>query len=367
MALLVLALWTPGAASTGPAGGARTGGTLRIGVVGVQSLDPAISYEIGGSQVLSATCAHLMTYPDKPLPEGLRVVPEVAAAYPRVSRGGRQFTFTLRRGFRFSNGRPVTAAAFARAINRLLTPAVESPGAQYAREIVGADAVMAGRARSASGVVARGYRLIVRFTKPVPDFPARTTMHFFCAVPPNLPADPEGLGVIPAAGPYRVTSFIRGRRVTLNRNRFYRGRRPHHVDRIVVDLSASGPGELVDRVASGRLDSVWVPATSYFERFATLKRRYGINRSRFFVKPGLFLRGFALNTSRPLFRNNAPLRRAVNYAVDRSALLRERGTGAGTLTDQYLPPSLPGAPKQHVYPLRGPNLRRARALASGHR
>jgi len=36
------------------------------------------------------------------------------------------------------------------------------------------------------------------------------------------------------------------------------------------------------------------------------------------------------------------------------------------LTDQYLPPSLPGFEDVRIYPLAGPNLRRARALARGH-
>jgi peptide/nickel transport system substrate-binding protein len=191
-------------------------------------------------------------------------------------------------------------------------------------------------------------------------------MPFFCAVPPSLPADPEGVGVIPGAGPYHVTSFVPDRRITVERNRFYRGRRPHHLSSIVVDLTTTDYDELIDRVEAGSLDWAFAPATVYFARLAELKQKYGVNRSRFFVRPGLFLRGFALNTSRPLLRNNAPLRRAINYAADRPALLRQRGPGAGTPTDQYLPPGLPGAPKSHPYPLGGPNFRKARALAKGH-
>jgi ABC-type transport system substrate-binding protein len=47
--------------------------------------------------------------------------PEVATVYPRVSRGGKTLTFAIRPGFRFSNGAPVRASAFARTINRELS------------------------------------------------------------------------------------------------------------------------------------------------------------------------------------------------------------------------------------------------------
>ena len=67
-------------------------------------------------------CAHLMNFPDAPPPAGLRLVPEVATGYPRVSRDGKTYTFTLRSGFRFSDGTPVQASAFAHAIERLIAP-----------------------------------------------------------------------------------------------------------------------------------------------------------------------------------------------------------------------------------------------------
>lgn len=306
-----------------------------------------------------------MSYPDKPLPEGLRVVPEVAAGFPRVSRDRRTYTFTLRSGFRFSNGAPVRASAFARAINRTLAPGMNSPAAQYTREIVGAEDVLAGRRPTARGVVARGNTLVVRFTRPVPDFAAQTTMPFFCAVPPGLPADPEGIGAFHAAGPYYVSEYPRGRRVVLRRNRFYGGARPRRVDRFVVDLSADSQGEVLDRIEQDRADWGWVAPPFYAGR--GLVAMYGINRSQFFVKPALIFNGFALNMSRPLFRNNARLRRAVNFAIDRPAIRRaRRGALSERLTDQYLPPALPAFRNARIYPLNRPDLRTARSLAQGN-
>ena len=73
-----------------------------------------------------------------------------------------------------------------------------------------------------------------------------------------------------------------------------------------------------------------------------------------------------LNTSRPLFRNNPKLRQAVNFAVDRKALARERGLSPADATDQYLSPVTPALQGRAHLPAQGPDLKKARALAKGH-
>jgi ABC-type oligopeptide transport system substrate-binding subunit len=328
-------------------------------------MDPAIANTQASWSLLDLTCARLMTYPDKPGPQAYRLVPEVATGLPRVSRDGKTYTFTLKRSFRFSDGKPVDARAFARAINRTLAPDLRSLGTRYMEDIVGARAVQAGRATTASGVVARGYRLVIRLMRPFGDFPARTSMPFFCAVPPNLPADPEGRGAFPGSGPYYVSEYRPGQRVTLRRNRFYRGTRPHHVDGFNADLTGSSPQDVLDRIEDGRADWGIIPPPLYFAPERGLVRKYGINKTQFYVRPGFTLRAFMLNTSSPLFRGNAPLRKAINYAVDRSAFPGAGDPGARA-TDQFLAPTLPGFRDAKIYPLRGPDFGKARALARGH-
>jgi peptide/nickel transport system substrate-binding protein len=370
---LPLAILAAAAALLGAAGASgrtsdssiRKGGVFRVALQSgaVDFVDPALSYSVWSWILVDTTCARLMSYPDKAPPEGFRLQPEVAARYPRVTNDARTFTFTLRRGFRFSNGQRVTASAFARAMNRTLAPGIESPGAQYTQDVVGSDAVLAGSTQSAAGIVARGNRLVVRLKHPTPDFPARTTMPFFCAVPPTLPTDPEGLDTSPAAGPYYVAEYLPGASILLKRNRFYRGRRPHHVDSFVVDLRSATSEEVLDRIEQGRAD--W--GNTGLVEAPRLAAKYGINRSRFFLKTGLTSRGLAFNTSRGVFHNNPRLRRAVNFAVDRSALRRAIGGPlTASLTDQYLPPGIPGYRDAHIYPLPRPDPRKARALARGH-
>ena len=359
----LLAIGVHGASAT--AAKVPDGGLVRVLLHGpdVGSLDPALAYDASW-YLLDTTCARLLTSASGSHGSS-GLVPEVAVGYPRSSPDGKTLTFTLRSGFRFSDGAPVRASAFARAINRMLAPSMKSPWAKYLRDIVGAERVLSGRSEAATGVVASGNRLVIRLTRPVPDFAARTT--FLCAVPPALPVDPEGMAEFHAAGPYYVAEYRPGERVVIRRNRFYGGDRPHHVDGFDVDLRASSQEEVLDRIERGDADWGWALSPVYLDPARRLAAKYGVNKAQFFLQPGPVFRGYAFNTSRPLFRDNPRLRQAVNFAIDRSAFRRVAGGRfSSRLTDQYLPPGMPGFRDARIYPLDGPDLRRARALARGH-
>lgn len=366
VAVVGAALALTSAGSGSERAGPPKGGTFRIVFAPpeqLDSMDPAIANTQASWSLLDLTCARLMTYPDKPGKAAYRLIPEVAAGPPKISRDGKTYTFTLRRNFRFSDGKPVDARAFARAINRTLTPGLRSLGTRYMEDIVGARAVIARRARSASGVVANGYRLTIRLVQPLGDLPARTSMPFFCAVPPNLPADLEGRGEFQGSGAYYVDEYRPGQRIVIKRNRYYGGKRPHYVDGFTVDLTAASPQDVFDRIEDGRADWGIAPPPLYFASERRLVEKYGL-KGQFQVRPGFTFRGFVLNTDRPLFRGNPQLRQAVNYAIDRKAYAPP---GLGTrLTDQLLPPSLPGYRNAKIYPLDEPNLAKARRLARGH-
>ena len=113
----------------------------------------------------------------------------------------------------------------------------------------------------------------------------------------------------------------------------------------------------------GKADLAFAAAS----QFDQLVRRYGVNRSQFFVftSPEGSPRMLILNSRRPLFRNNPNLRRAVNFAIDRQALGAAIGSHGVSLTDQFLSPHAAGFRDVRIYPLRG-DMRKARALARGH-
>jgi peptide/nickel transport system substrate-binding protein len=153
--------------------------------------------------------------------------------------------------------------------------------------------------------------------------------------------------------------------VVLERNRFYRGSRPHRVARIAFELNPD-PDALVDMGERGDIDYLAI-APPFARRAEELAAKYGTNKQRFLVRPIPSILLLALNTERPLFRNNPQLRRAVNYALDREAVVgAEAGRYYNIPTAQFIPPNFPGYRPLHVYPRLHPNLVKARALARGH-
>jgi ABC-type transport system substrate-binding protein len=350
----------------------QEGGTLVIGIAVFDHIDPALTLApnaqtLASALVLSwgvgdATCALLFRYPFAPPPVvRYDLVPEVATGSPAVSRNGTTYTFTIRKGYRFSTGAPVTAASYARAINRVLNPSMRSPAAEYLQAVVGADAVRQGRAATASGVRVAGDRLIIQLSRRVPDFPARMATPYFCPVPPGLPVDPEGVGApLPGSGRYYVAEFVRGSRVVLERNPYYRGPRAHHLDRLVIEVGDDA-ATTTRKVEAGEQDvALGVPLALLPEIVA----KYGVNKTQWFVIRSPMMFYLIMNTSRPLFRNNVKLRRAVSFAIDRTVLAAALGPTAFSATDDYLPYGLPGYRDGQVYPLR-PDVAKAQALARG--
>ena len=219
--------------------GGRGGGTLRVlSPWDVDSVDPALASDNLSQQFIYATCAALLSYPDKAGPAGSLLRPEVAQSLPTRSPDSRTYTFKIRRGFRFSppSDQMVTAQTLKDTIERTLNPRIQSWAAADLADIVGARAYMAGKAAHISGVTAHGDTLTVRLVATAPDFPSRIAMTAFCAVPTNAPLDENGGEPIPSAGPYYVASYAPNHGLVLARNPNYHGSRPHHFARIQLTI-----------------------------------------------------------------------------------------------------------------------------------
>jgi ABC-type transport system substrate-binding protein len=368
--LLVGSAFASSASSAGPAkaGGseAKRGGTLRINLstTDFEYLDPALAYDAAGWQVLYMTNLMLLNYPDKPAPEGSRLVPDAAAGFPRVSRDGRTYTFTIKSGLRFSDGSAVTAAAFKRAFERAASQQQGSPAIAFIHDVVGADERNEGKTGSVTGISANGQTLTIRLKRANPTFLAEIAMPFFSAVKPNMAIDSKGLNVYPSAGPYRIASRAIGSQVVLERNRFYKGNRPANADRILISTNTDVNQSLL-QVRAGQVDydQFGLPPTAHDD----LSRQYGVKKGgngRYFVNTGINTTYLALNASRPAFAK-VNLRKAVNHAIDRPSMLRVAGKYAGKRTDQILPPNMQGFRDAALYPIKGANPVRGRALANG--
>jgi peptide/nickel transport system substrate-binding protein len=364
------------ASGLGSPGQAAPSGVFRYSLdTDIDYVDPALAYYSFSWEIEYATCSMLVTYPDAPAPRGARLVPDGAAAMPTVSRNGRTYTFRVRSDRRFSDGRQITAENYAAAINRDLNPKMESRAQPFLEDVVGARAVIDGDAKQAAGVeVLSRFRLRITLRKRAPDLLARLAMPFFCAIPAKLPINRDGVAApVVGSGPYYIAEWQKKRRIVLRRNRFYRGPRPRNLAAVEYEIGL--PQSTIKlNIDQGRTDHGVLPPVAHAE----LGSRYGVRRSspgRYFVNPTRRILYLAFNHERELFGKpgggpgaglgNVPLKQAVNFAIDRTAMLAQLGAYAASFTDQYLPPTMPGFSNKAIYPTR-PDIARARALARGH-
>jgi ABC-type transport system substrate-binding protein len=367
-ALVLGAAFLVAAGLAGATRGFATGGVLRIGYEGASvQIDPQLAYVSTSWTLEYATAAKLFNYPDRPGAAGAVLRPEVAAGY-KVSRDGRTYTFTLRRGFRFSDGSPVTAKNFAYAIDRVANYDLASPGVPFITDprgtnIVGARAVNDGHATHVSGVTAKGYRLVIRLTRRDATLLTKLAMPFFQATSLRLPLAKEVVGAYPSAGPYAFTRNTPNTLTELRRNRYYRGLRPRNLAGVEVWWNLDQQAAYRE-VEAGSLDEGPLPDAEV----RGVARKFGVNKSRFWVKANNCVGYVGLNSRRALFRNNVALRQAVNWAIDRRTLLAPLPPYSGSPWTHLLPPTAPGSvTTKKLQPYRGaPNLGKARRLAAGH-
>jgi peptide/nickel transport system substrate-binding protein len=330
-----------------------TGGTLRVvDPMDIVSLDPALNMGDFAWALEDATCATLMIFRDGPAPEGDTVQPEAAAGPPAISRDGRTYVFEVRRGLRFSDGSPLTAGNFARALGRVLDPVMRSPGAYLFSDIL--------------HVSASGLRLRIELREPSGDLTTRLALPLACPVPLGFPVDPAGVPLMVGSGPYYVASHVPDSLLVVKRNPYYAGSRPHLIDGLTVTVGGDVNSD-ISAVEDGQADMLMGPIPS--ESRAPLAQRYGVNKGQFFRIPGRAgTAALVFNTSSPLFRDNVALRQAVNFALDRAAIVGQTPSGllSNTPTDQISSSWIPGWKNYSLYPLTGPDLARARSLAQGN-
>jgi peptide/nickel transport system substrate-binding protein len=342
----------------------KKGGTLRVDQRSdFDFIDPSLAYFSHSWQGNFWADCKLLNFPDKEASAGgLRIIPEVAAALPAVSKDGKTYTFTLKKTYKFSNGSQVTAANFKYAFDRNSNKAMSSPATTFMEDIAGEPAANKGNGKI-SGVKAIGkWKLQIKMSKVAPDLLARMTMPFFAAIPTNTPINAEGVGAPRAScGPYYYASWDKGRQIVMKRNTFYKGPRPANPDTIVENIGIALDAQRL-RLERGDTDIGGFPPA----QAAELRDKYGVNKGRFFVKGQAVFWYLNFNHDQPLFKGNNKLKEAVNYAIDRPQMVRQHGALGGQRNEQILPIDFPGFRNWNIYPLAGANVAKAKALASGN-
>jgi peptide/nickel transport system substrate-binding protein len=321
-------------------------------------LDPGLSDTTEGWGVMWNVYLPLLGYRHVSGTVGATLVPYLARSLPHISRDGRTYTLTLRKGLRYSNGTRVKASDFKKTIERDFV--LDSAGAGFFRNIVGADRFAKRLKGGIRGIVVDDARrtIVIHLRAPQADFDNVLASDFAAPVPANAPSSDASLHPLPATGPYEITSYRPRSRIVEVRNPYFqawrfRGNVPAgNPDRVTWDIVPSAAVAL-RRVLSSQDDWMsYYPVPS--SRLAAIEQRHA-SRLRTFTPANLLY--FFMNTRVPPF-NSLEVRRAVNYAISRRWLKRLAG-GLGHTTENILPRPYPSFRPHHLYPH---NLRLARRL-----
>jgi len=364
------------ASASGSSPSIKKGGILKIGGTGnLDSVDPAIAYGTTSWWFEFSTRANLYTYPDRAGAAGGKLVPEVAKRFT-VSRNGKVYTFILKRGYKFSDGKPVTAKSFAYAIQRALNKDLGSPAGPFVNDknavnIVGSAAVQAGKTNNVAGVRASGYKLRIKLVRADPNLITILAMPFFQAASSKLPLKSEVINIngtkdLPTAGPYAWSFNDPNHQANIARNPNYHGPRKHNISGAQFNMRLN-VNTCYNQTKAGDLDIGCVPPAE----IPAVIRQYGksttkpVKTGQFWVRPAVCTFYQAMNMAKPLFKSSLKKRQAVNYAVDRKDYAAQRGLFGGIPWSHILPPNIVGSLHTQPYPMRR-NLSKAKSLGAGH-
>ena len=348
------------AATTTAAATGKTFPNFRIAYdTGTDYLDPGLSYTVEGWGVMWNVYLPLIGYKHVNGPDGATIVPYLAESLPTISSDGKTYTLTLRKGLKYSNGTPVKASDFKATIQRDFL--IDSPGVGFFGNIVGANQFAKTKKGSITGITANDAtgKITIQLMAPQGDFENILATEFAAPLPANTPAKDQSTTPAPSTGPYVIKSYSPNKQAILVRNPDFKvadfgGNVPYgNPDKITIDIIGDDTVAL-QRVINGQDDYDFhqIPP----DRLASTQAKYGAD-IKVYTPANLYY--FFMNTRVAPF-NNLKVRQAVNYAVDRQALVRIYG-GLATPTENVLPPTYPQYKKHTLYPY---SLAKAKALVT---
>jgi YVTN family beta-propeller protein len=325
------------------AGAAHRGGTLTLLQQDPEfdSLDPATLISLTPTQLLGLTNDGLVTLNHAGGAAGLQVVPDLAVSLPAPADGGTTYSFKLRPDIRYSTGRLVEARDFRYALERVFQ--LGSPVTYLYRDIVGANACQA-RPRTcdlSNGIVTdeATRRVTFHLSAPDPDFLEKLALPYTYAVPYGSAPREAVRKPLPATGPYMIASYRPGHELMLVRNpRFHEwstaAQPGGYPDAIVWKLGVRLDDALT-AIQRGHADWVLNYGPLPPGRRRQITTQYASQAHTELVPLTYY---YFMNTRVPPF-NDVRVRRAVNYALDRTALARIYHARPAC---QVVPPQMPG-------------------------
>lgn len=339
-------------AATACAGGSSTrvpGPVLVVArVKDATTLDP--SHETDGLSLTAAQEVYQNLVRFKP--GTFDVEPDAAASW-HPSRDGRTWTFRLKPNLRFSDGTPLDARAVKFNLDRWRL--THGPGrgnfsyGYYASMFGGFDG-----ASAISGVDAPNARTsVIHLKSPFGPLLRDLAMPSFAfGSPKAIAKDGEQFGELPvASGPYRVAEWDHDDHILLTANPLWGGAKPGYPNVYLLDVPDQSTSVLM--MQKGDVDMLIDPRP---DDAKALERQGHV---RLYHPPSNNLTYLALNVDKKPF-DNVLVRRAVAYAIDKSALVRSFYTQGAVVANNWTPPGMLGEnPAVKAYPR---DVGKARAL-----
>jgi ABC-type transport system substrate-binding protein len=324
-----------GAEDYQPDPNAKSGGNIVVTYKDdVATLDPAIGYDWQNWSMIKSLFDGLMDY--DPGTTDLR--PGLAESYT-ISDDGMVFTFKMRNGVQFHNGREMTAEDVVYSFNRVTNPTTQSPGAGFFWSIKGYDAMASGEADALEGVTVEGPSTVrIELSRPDATFLHVMALNFASVVPREaVEAAGDDFGKNPVGtGAFSLAEWTIGQRLVFAKNETYWRNGIPYLDQITFEVGQE-PIVALLRLQNGEVDvpGDGIPPAKFQEVMGDPAQAERV------VEGGQLHTGYiTLNTQMPPF-DNADVRRAVNMAINKDRIIQIIN-GRAIAATQPLPPTMPG-------------------------
>ena len=300
----------------------------------IATLDPAIGYDWQNFSMIKAIFDGLMDY--EPGTATLR--PGLAESY-EISPDGKVFTFKLRDGVKFHNGRAMTAEDVKYSFERTVNPATQSPGAGFLGSIEGFDAMQAGTATELSGVKILDPKTVeVTLSRPDATFLSVMALNFSFIVPKEeVEKSGADFGRNPVGtGAFKLSEWTLGQRLVLTKNADYYREGAPKLDEITFEIGQEPVVSLL-RVQNGEVDvpGDGIPPAKFREVMDDPAQK-----ARVVEGVQLHTGYITMNTKAAPF-DDLKVRQAVNMAINKDRIVQIIN-GRATPANQPLPPTMPG-------------------------
>ncbi|MFV0334051.1 MAG: ABC transporter substrate-binding protein [Tropicimonas sp.] len=290
----------------------------------ILTLDPGTSAGTQAQTVRYAIMETLVTYE----PETMEIVPLLAESW-ETAEDGVTWTFHLRSGVKFHDGSPLTAGDVAASLNRILDPdggfGRRSHLAEIAEVAAVDDLTVKIVTRAPSGTLLRVLAL--------------DTASVLSAASLEQYGDQVGWNPV-GTGAFRYDSHVAEQSITVVRNDDYWGEKAG-MDRIVFQI-VTEPSTRLAMLEAGEIDVITeVPG---FE-VARLEEQPGIS---LIEKASTRVGHIGINTRQgPL--TDVRVRQAINFAIDKTAIVQGVLRGLGEPADSVIAPGVNGYAPQDLY------------------